>query len=108
MKITILTSELAAKRVELLHELLPTSTTLATLVNPTSPLTQPQLKGVRNAALSLGLELRVLNATTVSEIDAAFARLIEQRAGGLVGVDPFLTRTYLKIADCCRSGINVE
>jgi putative tryptophan/tyrosine transport system substrate-binding protein len=90
--IAILTSELAAKRVELLHELLRTSTAVATLVNPTSPLTEPEIKGVRDAARSLGLELHVLNAATVSEIDAAFGRLIELRAGALVvGVDPFLT-----------------
>jgi putative tryptophan/tyrosine transport system substrate-binding protein len=96
--IAILTSELAAKRVELLHELLRTSTAVATLVNPTSPLTEPEIKGVRDAARSLGLELHVLNAATVSEIDAAFGRLIELRAGALVvGVDPFLTRTCLKI-----------
>jgi putative ABC transport system substrate-binding protein len=96
--IAILTAELAAKRVELLHELLRTSTTLATLVNPTSPLTEPELKAVRDAARSLGLELHVLNATTASEIDAAFGRLFELRAGGLVvGVDPFLTSQRQRI-----------
>jgi putative ABC transport system substrate-binding protein len=102
--IAILTSELAAKRLELLRELLPTSTTPAILVNPTSPLTQPELKGVRGAARSLGLELHVLNATMVSEIDAAFARLIELRAGGLVvGVDPFLTSQRQRIIAASES-----
>jgi putative tryptophan/tyrosine transport system substrate-binding protein len=96
--IAILTTDLAAKRVELLHELLRTSATLATLVNPTNPLTEPEIKGVRDAARSLGLELHVLNATTVSEIDAAFGRLIELRAGGLVvGVDSFLTSQRQRI-----------
>jgi putative tryptophan/tyrosine transport system substrate-binding protein len=96
--IAILTAELAAKRVELLHELLRTSTAVATLVNPTSPITEPDVKSVRNAARSLGLELHVLNATTVSEIDAAFGRLIGLRAGGLVvGVDPFLTSQRQRI-----------
>jgi putative ABC transport system substrate-binding protein len=96
--VAILTVELATKRLELLHELLRTSTTLATLVNPTSPLTEPEIKGVREAARSLGLELHVLNATTVSEIDAAFGRLVELRAGGLVvGVDPFLTSQRQRI-----------
>jgi putative ABC transport system substrate-binding protein len=61
----------------LLHELLRTSTAVATLVNPTSPITEPEVKSVQNAARSLGLELHVLNATTVSEIDAAFERLVE-------------------------------
>jgi putative tryptophan/tyrosine transport system substrate-binding protein len=96
--IAILTTDLAAKRVELLHELLRTSTTLATLVNPSNPLTEPEIKGVRDAARSLGLELHVLNATTLSEIDAAFGRLIELRAGGLVvGVDSFLTSQRQRI-----------
>jgi putative tryptophan/tyrosine transport system substrate-binding protein len=89
--IAILTAELAAKRVELLHELLQT-TVFASLVNPTSPLTEPEIRGVRDAARSLGLELHVLNATTVGEIDTAFEKLIELGAGALVvSVDPFLT-----------------
>jgi putative ABC transport system substrate-binding protein len=89
--IAILTAELAAKRVELLHELLQT-TAFASLVNPTSPLTEPEIRGVRDAARSLGLELHVLNATTVGEIDTAFEKLIELGAGALVvSVDPFLT-----------------
>ena len=89
--IALLGAELAAKRVELLHELLRTSTTLATLVNPTNSLTDSETKVVREAARSLGLELHVLDATTVSEIDAAFERLVERRAGGLVvGSDLFL------------------
>jgi putative tryptophan/tyrosine transport system substrate-binding protein len=103
--IAILTSELAAKRVELLHELLRTSTAVATLVNPTSPLTEPEIKGVRDAARSLGLELHVLNAATVSEIDAAFGRLIELRAGALVvGVDPFLTSQRQQIVALAERG----
>jgi len=102
--IAILTAVLAIKRVEMLHELLRTSTTFAILVNPTSPLTEPELKGVRDAARSLGLELHVLNATTVSEIDLAFARLIELRAGGLVvSVDPFLTSQRQRIIAAAAS-----
>jgi putative ABC transport system substrate-binding protein len=96
--IAILTVELAAKRVELLHELLRTSTAVAMLVNPTTPLAELEIKGVRDAARSLGLEVHVLNARTVSEIDAAFERLIELRAGALVvSVDPFLTNRRQQI-----------
>jgi putative ABC transport system substrate-binding protein len=96
--IATLTAELAAKRVELLHELLRTSTAVATLVNPTSTITEPQVKSVQNAARSLGLELHVLNATTVSEIDAAFGRLTELRADAVVvSVDPFLTSQRRRI-----------
>jgi putative ABC transport system substrate-binding protein len=87
-----LTVEVAAKRLEVLHELLPTSAALALLVNPNNPLTEPETKGVRDAARSLGLQLHVLDASTEGEIDAAFEKLIELRAGGLlVGADAFLT-----------------
>jgi putative ABC transport system substrate-binding protein len=96
--IAILTAELAAKRVELLHELLRTSTAVAILVNPTTPRADAEIKGAREAARSLALELDVLNATTASEIDAAFGRLIELRAGALVvSVDPFLTNQRQQI-----------
>jgi putative tryptophan/tyrosine transport system substrate-binding protein len=70
--LALLTVELAAKRLELLHELLGTATVVAMLVNPTTPLTEPETRGVRDAARSLGLQLHVLNASTESEIDTAF------------------------------------
>ena len=86
-----LTLELAAKQLEVLHELLPTSTAVALLVNPNNPQTEPETKGVRDAARSIGLQLHVLDASTEGEIDAAFGKLIELRAGGLVvSVDSFL------------------
>jgi putative tryptophan/tyrosine transport system substrate-binding protein len=86
-----LTVEVAAKRLEVLHELLRTSAAVALLVNPNNPLTEPETKGMRDAARSLGLQLHVLDASTEGEIDAAFGKLIELRAGGLlVGADAFL------------------
>jgi ABC-type uncharacterized transport system substrate-binding protein len=96
--VALLTVELAAKRLELLHELLPTATVVALLVNPTSPLTEPETRGVRDAAHSLGLQLQVLNASSESEIDKAFRRLVELRAGALiVSVDPFLNNQRAQI-----------
>ena len=87
-----LTVEVEAKRLEVLHELLRTSAAVALLVNPNNPQTEPETKGVRDAARSLGLQLHVLDASTEVEIDAAFEKLIELRAGGLlVSVDTFLT-----------------
>ena len=84
--------EVAAKRLEVLHELLRTSAAVALLVNPNNPVTEPETKGVRDAARSLGLQLHVLDASTEGEIDAAFGTLIELRAGALlVSVDSFLT-----------------
>jgi putative tryptophan/tyrosine transport system substrate-binding protein len=89
--LTVLTVELAAKKLEVLHELLRTSASVALLVNPNTPVTEPETKGARDAARSLGLQLHVLDASTEGEIDAAFEKLIELRAGGLVvSVDPFL------------------
>jgi ABC-type uncharacterized transport system substrate-binding protein len=86
-----LTVEVAAKRLEVLHELLRTSAAVALLVNPNNPQTEPETKGVRDAARSLGLQLHVLDASTEGEIDAAFEKLIELRAGGLlVSNDAFL------------------
>jgi putative ABC transport system substrate-binding protein len=96
--LAVLTVELAAKRLELLHELLRTSAAVALLVNPTTPLSEPETKGVRDAARSLGLQLHVLNASTEGEIDAAFGKLIELRAGALiVSVDPFLNNQRAQI-----------
>jgi putative tryptophan/tyrosine transport system substrate-binding protein len=96
--VAVLTVELAAKRVQLLHELLPTASVIAVLFNPTSPLTEPETSVVQDAARSLGLELHVLNASTESEIDKAFRTLVELRAGALiVSVDPFLTNQRAQI-----------
>ena len=89
--LAVLGVELAAKRLEVLHELLRTSAVVALLVKPNTPITKPETKGVRDAARSLGLQLHVLDASTEGEIDAAFEKLIELRAGGLlVSVDGFL------------------
>ena len=90
--VAILQAELAAKRLELVHELLPTAAVVALLVNPTNPYTELETKAVREAARSLALQLRVLRASTASDIDAAFATLVELRAAALVvSVDSFLT-----------------
>jgi putative tryptophan/tyrosine transport system substrate-binding protein len=96
--LAILTAELGAKRLELLHESLPTATVVAMLANPTSPITEPETRGVRDAARSLGLQVHVLNASTESEIDTAFGTLVELHAGALVvSVDPFLTSYRARI-----------
>jgi putative tryptophan/tyrosine transport system substrate-binding protein len=93
-----LTLEVEAKRLEVLHELLRTSAAVALLVNPNNPVTEPETKGMRDAARSLGLQLHVLDASTEVEIDAAFEKLIELRAGGLVvSVDAFLTSQRAQI-----------
>jgi putative ABC transport system substrate-binding protein len=74
-----ISSELNAKRLELLHELVPSAGVIAVLVNPANPLNAeitPQQ--VQVAAQTLGLQTQVLRASTVSDIDAAFVTLVEQ------------------------------
>ena len=73
------------KRLELLHELIPTARVMALLVNPADPtIAAAQSSGVGSAAQNFGLELHVLTATTDRDFDAVFARLSQLRAGGLI------------------------
>jgi putative tryptophan/tyrosine transport system substrate-binding protein len=83
---------LAAKALGLLHELVPNAAVVALLENPKLPETARMLSDAQDSARTLGLELLVLNASTPSEINAAFATVRQRRAGALlVGGDPFLT-----------------
>ena len=87
---TFITSATATKKLQLLNELLPKGTTIAYLRNPKNAQTELELKEAQNAARSLGHQILVLEAGTDSEIDAAFATLVERRAGGLmVAADAF-------------------
>jgi putative ABC transport system substrate-binding protein len=85
--------EVAPKRLELLHELLPTARVMALLVNPADPaLAAPQVSEVLSAAHTLGLEIYVLNASAERDFDGVFAKLTQLQAGGLViSSDPFFT-----------------
>lgn len=87
-----LTSELDAKRLELLHQLKPTGGPLGVLVNPKRPEVQSQVQEVHAAAKALGRQLHVLSPGTVSEIDAAFETLSRQKVDAvLVTADPFFS-----------------
>jgi putative ABC transport system substrate-binding protein len=82
----------AGKGLGLLHELVPHVAVIALLVNPKLPETARMEGEGREAARTLGQQLLVLNASTPSEIDAAFATMRQQHAGALfVGADPFLS-----------------
>jgi putative ABC transport system substrate-binding protein len=85
--------EIAPKRLQLLHELVPTASVMALLVNPANPaLAEANTKDLQAAARTLGLELYVLNASTERDFDGVFAKLIQLRAGGLViGSDAFFS-----------------
>jgi len=87
--VSFLSPALEAKRVELLRELVPTATTIAVLVNPNSPGAQARLEDVREAARLLGQQVRIVNARSEGDFEAAFAGLVQLGAGALIVVsDP--------------------
>ena len=77
-------SELGPKRLELLHELVPTATVTAYLANPTNPVTESDTKSVQAAAGALGQQIRMLTASSERDLDAAFAALIQHRVDALL------------------------
>jgi putative tryptophan/tyrosine transport system substrate-binding protein len=90
---------LGAKRLSLLHELLPTVNPIGALVNPSFRDAQTQLGDVEDAAKSLGLNLRLMKASTELELDTAFADLAQEKIGAaLVISDPFFTSRRAQIA----------
>ncbi|MGC1846527.1 MAG: ABC transporter substrate-binding protein [Pseudolabrys sp.] len=91
--VTQLSQEVAPKRLQMLHELLPMATSIALLINPSEPTAaETQSRDVLSAARNLGLELHVLNASSESDLDGVFAEVTKMRVGGLViGGSPFFT-----------------
>ena len=81
--INFFVSELAAKRLRLLHDLIPNAVRIAVLVNPVNPSVDTTLREVQEAAPALGLQIKVHKASTIGEIDAAFATLARERPDAL-------------------------
>jgi putative ABC transport system substrate-binding protein len=82
--------ELVSKRLELAHELVPTATVIAALINPNNTQAEPQLRDLQAAARTLGLKLHVVHASTERDFDTVFANLAQLRPGALViGIDGF-------------------
>ena len=98
--VTNLGVEVGAKQLELLHELVPTATTIALLVNPTNrTLAEALLQDVQQAAGKLGLQLHVSHASTERDFDTVFATLAKRRAGALViGADVFFISRSKQLA----------
>jgi putative ABC transport system substrate-binding protein len=98
--VTHASAEVAPKRLEILHELLPRAAVLALLVNPAAPqLAEPQTREVLSAAQTFGIDLHVLNASTEQDFNGIFTKLTELRAGGLlIGGDAFFTSHAKQLA----------
>ena len=83
---------LSAKKLGLLHDLLPQATVIAALLNPTSQTADVEDKDLQSAGRALGVQIQILNASSEQGIDAAFATLAAQKVAALiVGSDPFFT-----------------
>jgi putative ABC transport system substrate-binding protein len=97
--VTTLNTAVAPKRLELLHELLPTATKIAVLVNPTGPSAELLLGELKPAAASLGVQIHVLQASTRQDVASAFAKSVELRAGALlIGNDALFTSQIEELA----------
>jgi putative ABC transport system substrate-binding protein len=98
--ISFLVTELHRKRLELLSELVPEAKVIALLVNPNFPDAEHQTREVQEAAAAKGVQVPILKAATESEIDAAFASLVELHAGALlVGGDAFFASRRDQLVD---------
>ena len=82
--VSMFLSEMEAKRLALLHELVPTATMIGVIVNPSHPSIDTQLREINSAARALGRQIQIVNANNERELDAAFASLAQSKAGALL------------------------
>jgi putative tryptophan/tyrosine transport system substrate-binding protein len=104
---TLISGPLGQKRLEILREIVPRATTVALVVNPQSPDAPPEIRDVQAAAQAIGLQVRLFNASTRTELEAAFKALEAQRPDGLLmGGDPFfLVQSGFIIDSIARLGL---
>jgi putative ABC transport system substrate-binding protein len=105
--VNVFAQEVNAKLLALLHELMPKVVRVAMLLNPANaPLTETTSRDVQEAARAIGLQIQVLNATTIGEIDTAFALLAHDRPDALfVSADAFLFGRRVQIATLAARGM---
>ena len=98
-------NEVVAKRLRLLHDLVPKAVRVAVLVNPANASSaKSTLQGVKASAPSIGLQTQIFNATTISEIDAAFSTLVRERFDALfVAPDAFFSSRAAQFATLAAS-----
>ena len=104
---TLITGPLGQKRLEIVRELIPKAAVVGVLANPLSPDAAPEIRDVQAAAHVNGLQLRMFNASTLDEVEAALASLAQQRPDALlVGSDPFfVVRREEIVAAIAQRGI---
>jgi putative ABC transport system substrate-binding protein len=104
--VNFFSQEVVAKRLRLLHELVPKAVHIAVLVNPAnSKINESMLRNVREAAPALGLQIEIFNATTIAEIDAVFAIFERERPDGLfVAPDAFYLDRAVQLATLTARG----
>ena len=96
--VSLLTTDLEAKRLGLLHELVPDAAGAAVLINPNLPQSEGQIREVEEAARTLGRRIRILKASNVEELEAALATIVsEQIKALLVAADPFFDTQRARI-----------
>jgi putative ABC transport system substrate-binding protein len=105
--LSVLFTQLTPKRLELLCELIPQAKTIALLVNPNSPTAEPSVRGAPEAARAKGVQLSILKASNVDEIEAAFATIVASKTDGLiVAADPFFdSRRAQLVATAARDKV---
>jgi len=97
--VTTLNVEVGPKRLELLHQVVPTAAVIALLVNPTRPNAGDLSKDIQSAARTLGLQLHVMEASTERDLDSVFVNLDQLRIGALViATDAFFIRSIEQLA----------
>jgi putative ABC transport system substrate-binding protein len=105
--VSLISGALGGKQLGVLRELVPAATSIAFLVNPAHPNSEPNVRGAHEAARTLGQQIHILNASTEGEIDTAFATLAQVRAGALViGNDGFfISRSDQLVALAVRHAV---
>ena len=89
---------MVAKRLALLHELMPKAVRVAVFFNPANvTITETTLREVSGAARAIGMQIRILNASKIGEIEAAFATLARERLDAL-----FVAPEGSRVGECCR------
>ena len=96
-----LTVGLVEKRIEIMHQVVPNAVSIAVLINPTSPSAAEQIISyAQGTQTQLGITIEILRASTLDEINTAFAKAVELRAGALVvGADPYINGQSAQIAE---------